>query len=363
MAETRTILHVFSTFAVGGPQRRLAVLARAMPHYRHLIAAMDSNFAAAGLLDGVEHALVPVEIRKGAALAPGNLARLRGLIRKEHPDLLCTYNWGSIEAVIANRLGPRALTPHIHVEDGFGPEESPTAQLPRRVAMRRMLLKATPVAVPSETLRQVATGRWGLQDVCVIPNGIDLEAFAPVALREDGPVVIGTVGALRPEKNFARLVEAFAEAGLTGRARLRIAGDGPERGRLVALIRDRGLGADVDLVGHLDDPVEFYRSIDVFAMSSDTEQMPLSLLEAMACGLPVAATAVGDIPLIVAPGDERLVVAPDVPELAGALARLVGDADLRSRLGTANREKAKASYGRAVMIEAWDRLFSEVMAR
>ena len=119
-----------------------------------------------------------------------------------------------------------------------------------------------------------------------VPNGIDLDRFAAGERAPTGEPVIGTITGLRREKNLTRLLRAFRQVADTTPARLIIAGDGSERATLEAQAAELGLGQRVQFTGHLDDPAPLYRSIDVFALSSDTEQMPLSVLEAMAACLP-----------------------------------------------------------------------------
>lgn len=360
MTAPRTILHVFSTFAVGGPQRRFATLARALPGFRHIVAAMDDNHGAAGLLGGVDHELVTLSMVKGGSVNIGNLMRLRSLYGSKKPDLLCTYNWGSIEAVIANRLilGGQII-PQVHFEDGFGPDESQEIQLARRVRMRRTFLKRTPVIVPSQTLDRIAVAAWGLGNVRLVANGVDTALFHPAETESGEACVIGTVGALRPEKNFSLLIAAFAASGLADRARLVIAGDGPERQKLVALAERLGVSASVAFPGHVPDPAALYRTFDLFAMSSDTEQMPLSLLEAMASGLPVIATDVGDVPVMLS-DDNGGFIAPrgDEERLAALMRQCCDDPALRRRLGQANRAKALDRYQLQQMIDAYGDLFS-----
>ena len=113
----------------------------------------------------------------------------------------------------------------------------------------------------------------------------------------------------------------------------------------------------MQFTGHLDDPSPLYRSIDVFALSSDTEQMPLSVLEAMAAGLPVAATDVGDIASMVAAENRPFITPLDETALAKAIASLMQRSALRQRVGAANREKAVAEFGQVGMIAAWRTLF------
>ena len=134
-------------------------------------------------------------------------------------------------------------------------------------------------------------------------------------------MVIGTVAALRAEKNIARLIRALARLPAAAPARLVIVGDGPERAALEALAVAEGVGGRVEFAGHCADPAPLYAGFDIFALSSDTEQMPLSVLEAMASGLPVAATDVGDVAAMLDAANRPYVVAREDGALADALAR------------------------------------------
>jgi glycosyltransferase involved in cell wall biosynthesis len=250
----------------------------------------------------------------------------------------------------------------LHVEDGFGPEER-DRQLPRRVWTRRVCLAGRNVVVPSRTLERIALGVWRLAPrlVAYIPNGIDLARFAAAPERHGG-LVIGTVATLRAEKNLSRLLRAFAilDAGFGARlvpVRLVIVGDGPERGTLEALAGSLGIAGQVEFAGHQPDPSRFYGGFDVFALSSDTEQMPLSVLEAMAAGLPVVATEVGDVRAMIAPANARWLCGRDDGALAAVLADALGDAVARGEIGAANRRKAEQDYAQEKMFSAYAALF------
>lgn len=346
------ILHIFSTFAVGGPQVRFAALAnRFGPAWRHAIMAMDGNTACRERLHPDLDVTFPaVPLRKGDT--PGNIRRCRHALFDLRPDLLVTYNWGAIEWAMANIL---VRVRHIHIEDGFGPEER-TRQLPRRVWTRRLVLRRATVVLPSRTLERIALEVWRLprRHVRYIPNGIDLP---PPPLREGTgkPPVIGTVAALRPEKNLGRLLEAFAL--LRFPAHLVIVGDGPERAGLEALAARLGIAGSVHFTGHQAEPQAAYRQFDLFALSSDTEQMPLSVLEAMAACLAVAATNVGDVATMLAAENRPYVVPQDAAALAGAMAALLADPPLRQAIGAANRGRAEREYGQERMFLAYAGLF------
>lgn len=354
------LLHVFPTFAVGGAQVRFCALAnRFGPRWRHLVVSLDGRAdSRARLAADVPLEVIPSPSAKGAG--PRGVARIGALLRDLRPDALVTSNWGSMDWVMARFLAPGIS--HIHTEDGFGPEES-AGQIPRRVLARRLLLRRSTVVLPSETLLRAATGTWRLPPARLrhIPNGLDLRRFRP-----DGPAMlppvpgegplVGTVAALRAEKNIALLIRAAALLLREGTPmRLAVIGEGEERPALEALARELGIGGSVLFTGAIPDPAAAYRALDVFALSSTTEQMPFSILEAMATGLPVASTDVGDVRTMLAPPNRPHLSTPrgTEAELASALRPLLADAALRARLGAANRERAEACYDEETMFQAY----------
>jgi glycosyltransferase involved in cell wall biosynthesis len=169
--------------------------------------------------------------------------------------------------------------------------------------------------------------------------------------------VIGTVAALRGEKNLARLLEAFAL--LRQPARLVIVGDGPQRAALEARALELGIADRTNFTGHLAAPQDAYRDFDLFALSSDTEQMPLTVLEAMASELAVAATNVGDVAAMLAAENRPFVVARDAAALAEAMAALLADPARRQAIGSANRARAERDYDQETMFQAYAALFGK----
>jgi glycosyltransferase involved in cell wall biosynthesis len=352
-----SILSVFSSFAVGGPQIRFTKLAAHLgDRFQHAVIAMDGDYSCRSRVDPALDVTYPeISFAKGRTVA--NVVRFRKRLRELRPDILVTNNWGSIEWSVANAI---PITRHIHIEDGFGPEER-DVQLSRRIWARRVFLRRSTVVVPSLTLQRIATDKWRLPSECVkyIPNGIDCARFAQRTGRMswpgDGPVV-GTVAALRPEKNLPRLLHAFRLAAQRLPARLVIVGDGPELASLQQLSVELELEDRVYFVGATATPEAYYPGFDIFALSSDTEQMPLSVLEAMAAGLPIVATNVGDVASMVAAENDRFVFGREASLLAQNLQTLVSDPDLRRRLGEANQVKAFQCYSEAEMHKAYSRL-------
>lgn len=357
------LLHVFPTFALGGAQVRFAALAnRWGARFRHAVVALDGRTDCAARLDPVvPFALLPSPIGPGEG--PGRFRRIRAFLRDLAPAVLVTSNWGAIEWAAANLVPPRIR--HIHTEDGFGPDEA-AGQKPRRVLFRRLVLRWSTVVLPSQTLYALARDSWRLPERRLrhIPNGLDLTRFhpdgprLPLAPPGEGPVV-GTVARLRPEKNIARLLRACALLQRDGLAfRLVVVGDGPEEAALKGLAADLGIGGIVRFVGHLPDPSAAYRGFDLFALSSDTEQMPFSVMEAMASGLPVAATAVGDVAAMLGEAGRPFLAPKDDRALAAALRPLILDAPLRHRVGAAMRARAEAEFDEAVMADRYAALFA-----
>jgi glycosyltransferase involved in cell wall biosynthesis len=349
------LLHVFPTFDAGGAQTRFVAIANHFgPQLRHALVAMDGRTGAtAGLHDDVPFLCLDVAARKNAVWR--NLKAFRGVLEREKPDLLVTHNWGSIEWAMA-RAGTGIR--HIHIEDGFGPDEA-GGQLWRRVVTRRVVLRRSLVVVPSRGLERSARDLWRIPRgrLRYVPNGIDIERFRRRTPVENPLPVIGAVSALRREKNLHRLLRAFASTVRRIPCRLVIVGDGGERRALEEAASGLGVSGLVRFEGHAADPSGLYSTFDIFALTSDTEQMPYTVIEAMAAGCPVAATDVGDVSDMVAPENRPFVVPADDEAISGALTRLLEDAALRRRIGEANARTAAERYSQNAMFRAFAEIY------
>lgn len=354
------ILHVFPSFQIGGSQRRFASLANHFgARYRHTVIALDGCRTARSLLD--HDGLFAFYPAPAKSSLPTTLVRAAKTIRRLKPDLLVTYNWGAMEWAAANVFcGVR----HVHIEDGFGPEEAQD-QLMRRVLFRRLVLNVkSAVVLPSQNLVNLAKDVWRIAParISFVPNGIACARFRgpgddTLDFRGSGPV-IGTVATLRKEKALDRLIAAFKELRHIQEARLVIVGDGPERPALEACVASAGLTDCVTFTGNLSDPERVVGRFDIFAISSDTEQMPLSVLEAMAAGKPVASTDVGDIRFMVAEQNAPFVVAKEVSALTVAMGLLLKDQSLCRIVGAANQERATREFDESAMFARYEAIFS-----
>jgi glycosyltransferase involved in cell wall biosynthesis len=293
-------------------------------------------------------------------------------MKRCQPDLTLTYGWGGTDAIAAARLaGLRSI---VHAEDGFLDDEVDQQKKRRQWARRLAFKAARSVVVPSLALCGVARRTWRLKAprLRYIPNGIDVERFHPASSDErrlsrrslgleDHDVVVGIVGALRPEKNQLRLLRSFADVS-HGRpeARLLIVGDGPLLGPLRSLAQERGITDKVIFSGQAADPAPLYRAMDILALSSDTEQMPLSVLEGMASALPVVSTDVGDVKEMVAVSNRTFVVARGDDALYGrSLSALIESPSMRATLGLENRQRCEAAFKWSQMLQAYIDLYEE----
>lgn len=355
----RRILHVFSTFKVGGPQVRFAALVAGLgADFEHVVIAMDGDYSAREHLPaGATVAFADAPKARGLL---GRLAAYRRDVARRAPGMLVTYNWGAIEWAAANLGAP---VPHLHIADGFGPEEA-ERQLSRRVWFRRIVLPGARVVAPSLKLRDIAIQSWKVKPAkaLYIPNGIEPRDRYQTCLRDLAPDLapelprIVWAGAMRREKNLIRLLRAFSP--LRGQASLVMIGDGPERAAVEQEIEALGLAAHVRLVGQRTDARDLIMQCDVMVVSSDTEQMPLAVLEAMDAGLPIASTDVGDVWSMVAAENRAFVVEASDAALTQALRDLVADKALCARLGAANRQRARTEFSLRGMCAAYRNVFA-----
>lgn len=364
------VLHCHSTFSLGGKEARavrlMNVFGNAATHV--ILSAVPDALGARDAIDPSIRVSFPGENAPALHGKP-SLARYQRLSRyMQDFDLVLTYNWGSMDAVAARRVfAPlRRLPRLIHHEDGFNASEHQRLKGKRNAFRRLMLPTVERLIIPSQRLEAIARDVWHqpASRVCRIPNGIDVASYAvpphadaiPGLAKKPGDIVIGTLAGLRAVKNLPRLVRAAAA--LPSHVKLVIVGEGPEHQAILAEAERCGLGNRLLLPGFLRDPSRYVGLFDIFALSSDSEQFPISLVEAMAAGCPAVTTDVGDISSMVAEENQAFIVAPDDEAgFANALARLVADESLRRAVGAANRARAIAEYDEAVMIERYRALY------
>jgi sugar transferase (PEP-CTERM/EpsH1 system associated) len=289
--------------------------------------------------------------------------KLYRLFCRERPDIVHTHAWGTLlEGVVAARAARVPIL--VHGEHGTLETRDRNIWIQRLVWRRVDRVLAVSDALAD---RMAATIDFPLSRITVIRNGVDLERFGrhsrDAARRALGVTpsafVVGTVGRLVQVKDQRLLIGAahtLAQRGVP--LQVIIVGDGPLRSELLDQIDRLGVQPHVRLLGSRDDVPELMAAFDVFALPSQSEGLSNTVLEAMASGLPVVATRVGGNPEVVQPGTTGLLVPPgDETELAGAIAALYRDPDLRRRMALAARHRAQSAFSLSGMFERYTELY------
>jgi len=367
-------LHLHSSFDPGGKELRCVQLINAFGlKARHrIVSAMPG---AMGALRRVRPG-IPIEPSGDFPALAGRPtpARLKALAQAMVGyDLVLTYNFGAMDAVLAHTLFARVynLPPLVHHEDGFNLDEAHKLKASRNWYRRIALGGAAALVVPSTRLEAVALGPWAQPRGRVhrIVNGIATARYSqksplnalPGIIKREGELWLGTLAGLRAVKNLPRLVRAFAD--LPQPWQLVIMGEGPEREAIRAEAMALDIGHRVHLPGHVGDPAVALGLFDLFALSSDSEQFPISVVEAMAAGLAVVSTDVGDVFAMVSAQNAPFITPLNDAELAEGLSLLAASPDLRAQIGAANRVRAQADYDEATMVAAYQGVYGAAMGR
>lgn len=363
------ILHLHSSFSLGGKEARAVRLMNLMgARARHVVlSAVPDALGARDAIDPAIDARFPADAPPLHG-RPG-LSRYRALTRyMRRFDLVLSYNWGAMDGVMAHRLfSPfHPLPPMIHHEDGFNEDESVRRNWKRNWFRYAALPTTDALVVPSMQLERIAADEWRKRRrVELIRNGIDIAAYArgpsmpiPGLERRAGEVVIGTVAGLRRVKDLPRLVRAVAT--LPANVRLVIVGEGPEREAIAAAAAAAGIADRLVMPGFMAEPARWIGHFDLLALSSQSEQAPIAVIEAMAAGLPIVSPDVGDVAAMVS-GQNFPFVAADEPAFRKALATLAENAALRARVGHANHDVAAARFDESTMVAAYENLYGRAL--
>lgn len=368
-AAALNILHLHSSFDLGGKEARAVRLMNAFgARARHsIVSGVPGALGARAAIDPAIRADFPQDTP--SLTGRPSVGRYQALARyMRRFDLVLSYNWGAMDGVMARRLFGQGLPPLIHHEDGFNEDEAVRLK-PERTIFRRIALPAAQaLVVPSATLETIARKTWKQPDWRIqrIANGIDVRRYAgqrdaraiPGFVRRRDDLVIGSVAGLRAVKDLSRLVRAVAT--LPANVRLVIVGEGPERETILSAARAAGIADRVHLPGFLDRPWRYVGLFDIFALSSKSEQFPISVVEAMAAGISVASPDVGDVFAMLSDENRGLLAGAS---LETALRSLVLDESLRKRVGAANRARAVGEYDEDGMIARYALLYGGAVGR
>jgi glycosyltransferase involved in cell wall biosynthesis len=227
------------------------------------------------------------------------------------------------------------------------------------------------VAVSADVQQRLRKAGVAREKISPIRNGIDLQPFEnatpairPAADSKENSLRIGLIGRLSPEKGIDIFLRAAALVlPEFPNARFLLVGEGPDRDKLELLIDELKMRDSISFLGRRDDMPSIYASLDVMVSASRFEGLPMAILEGMATGLPLVATAVGEVSTVVLEGRTGLLVKPEDPNaLAEKILELLRDPAKRRRFGTAARKLIQQEYSSQRMTSDYLRIYSEAIA-
>ena len=368
---------VTHSFDCGGIERAIAYLANHLPRppFEPYIVCLTTSGAAERWL---ERRVPVVQLFKPPHNDAAVVWRLAETLKRFRTAIVHSHNWGTlVECTLARRL---AGTPvHVHSERGtvLGTlEEHGWRCRARAVAMRLALTQVDCVVSNARATAERVERLTGYPSrrVQVVPNGVpcpvrgdwdELRRQVRAALGVDEEtVVVGTVARLDPVKNLGLLLEALALARRQGAKVVGlIVGDGPERPKLESMAAGLGLDRAAHFVGYCAETGPYYAAMDVYANTSVSEGMSQAIVEAMAAGLPIVATAVGDTPRLIGQNGDCgcLVRSGDVAGFGTALVQLALHPARRRLLGHVSKRRYEELHSLAVMIDRYARLYADLL--
>lgn len=380
MSERRPlVVHLLFRFDTGGLENGVVNLINHMDasRWRHAVVAMTEVTEFRRRIQREDVQFLGLNKPPG----PGVLqwGALYRMCRELRPDIVHSRNLAALEGQLPAWLA--RVPARIHGEHGRDMDDVDGLNRRNRLTRRFYSPFVQRYVALSRDLGGYLENAVGIAPhrIHQIYNGVDTDKFLPrgaaaAAIEgcpfQSGPqLLVGTVGRMQSVKDQLTLARAFVLAlqqqpGLRERLRLVMAGDGPLRAQVAQVLAEAGMSDLAYLPGERRDVAELMRGLDVFALPSLAEGVSNTILEAMACGLPVLATRVGGNAELVEEGRTGLLVpSADVPAMAAGLIRLAQDAALRADFGQAGRQRVEQRFSLRAMVAAYDALYSQALGR
>jgi glycosyltransferase involved in cell wall biosynthesis len=367
----RRVLHVLANLGAGGAERMAVHIVLGLDRRRFVpaVVAYSSRYGS-DLEQKLDEAGVKTWfLGKGPGFDPRTYYRLHRVFNEFRPDVAHThvhvmrYAFPSLMY-----FKPRLM---VHTVNNLAEcEIEPRARWLQRLAYRRGVI---PVAVAREVAASLERV-YGIGNCPVVWNCIPTELYgSPQTPREiwrarqgfsDNDILFVCVARFAAQKNHALLVSAFAKGPAADpKAHLVLAGQGVLRAQLQEQVNELGLTNRVHFLGLRTDIPDVLGAADIFALSSDYEGNPLSVIEAMAAGLPIVSTAVGGVPELLQNGKEGFIVQPGrADELSEAMMTLLRNRGLRRAMGSAAAVRAREKFDVSAMVRAYEQLYDEIPA-
>jgi len=374
--KSQLIAHVIYRLYLGGMENGLINLINHMSpdKYRHIIISLKCSTDFRERLKRRDVQII--ELYKKDGQDWGSLISLYKILKKYKVDIIHTRNLAAIEYQVPAFLAGVKFRVHSeHGWDTFDPEGNNK----KYQWLRRLLSPLIKVFIPLSLhlqdylVEKVKIPKYKIQRIC---NGVDIKRFYPEKIKQLVPdcplpfdkrnVYIGTVGRMHGVKDQITLVTAFitlmqAHQELMGQIYLILIGDGPLRQESIDLLEKHQLLQYAWLPGERQDIADIMRSLDIFVLPSQAEGISNTILEAMATGLPVIATAVGGNPELVKQGETGLLVPPSNPEaMAEAMLSLLIDKEKRQQLSENSHQRVIENFSIQTMVTKYTEVYDSL---
>jgi glycosyltransferase involved in cell wall biosynthesis len=364
------VLHVVPSFAFGGMEKVVSsIINLTSKYYEHEILVLYDNTEAK---KWIKDQRILIHCLKRPKSQLKYLKILYKSLKEIMPQILMSYNWGATDAIWLGRIsGIRNI---IHSEHGFNIDEAKSTSWKRNIIRLLVYRMTSRIVVVSHELEKMMKDVYALREdrIQFIANGIDTEVYSPdilgrIHMRKllgftEENFVIGFSGRLDPVKNFDLMLEILGECVKRDKnIKLLVIGDGPERQNFEKKCQDKNLEKSVLLVGQKENVVPYLRSLDVFLLTSLREQMPMTILEAMAVALPVVSTDVGEVARLVQHGKNGMVW--DVhagPETFATSLLALRDKKTLQDMGEVSRRKIVTEFREESMVQHYQNVIDSL---
>jgi len=359
----KKIMHLNDSLDMGGAEMMILSVLKALDRalYSPSVCSMLPGVA---LRQEFEESGIPVHVlHKKSGVDWGMIVRLSAILRREKIDILHTHNYYAwFYGGIASLFAPGCK--HVHTQhSNIVMYKSPPWFIKRIIsAIPRKI-----TAVSDQVLETLLGHKYisNTSNAVIIHNGIDLHTFYPADSshsQDNNRIVIGIVARLSEVKNHRLLINAFAEVCRDiSVVSLKIVGDGPLMADLKEQADNLGISERIEFAGEQANVNEILRQFDIFVLCSYSEGFSMSILEAMATGLPVIATNVGGNPSNVIDKETGLLVESDnISELSNALKKLISDEAMRKRLGNNGRDRVTRLFSLSSMVNGYQNVYDNI---
>ncbi|MDN4504260.1 TIGR03088 family PEP-CTERM/XrtA system glycosyltransferase [Alteromonadaceae bacterium BrNp21-10] len=359
-----SIAHLIYRLDVGGLERVMINCINHLPSngYQHIIISLTTASDFAKQLTG-DIDIIALDKRPGADLSLHK--RLYNVLRGRNVDILHTYNLATVEYHPVARLA--GIKGHIHAEHGRDIYD-PEGKNWKHNLLRKIVSPFIDYFVPvSQDLESWLIEKVGIsaRNVKLIYNGINLDKFKCSDNAKNNAITrFATIARLSPIKDQQMLLRGFAAFLLlepNANAELCVIGDGELKAQLMALSKQLNLGQKVQFLGERNDIPELLQTFDVFVLTSLAEGIPMTILEAMASGVPIISTRVGGIPEIIEHDVQGLLIEKsDIQGLGEAMRYYCSNSDVRHRHGLDAVKKVEKLFSEAAMVQQYQQLYQTV---